>query len=103
MATLPEPETTTRCPSRDSPRAREHLVGEEHAAVAGGLGAHLRAAPAEALAGEHAGLVAVGDPLVLAEEVADLPAADADVTGGDVGVLAEVAVQLGHEATGRSA
>ena len=57
-----------------------------------------RAAPADALAGEHAGLVAVGDALVLAEQVADLAAADADVAGGDVGVLAEVAVELGHEA-----
>ena len=37
-------------------------------------------------------------PLVLAEEVADLAAADADVTGGYVGVLADVAVELGHEA-----
>src|SRR5690606_33553591 len=35
---------------------------------------------------------------VLAEQVTDLPAADADVAGGHVGVLAEVAVQLGHEA-----
>src|SRR5690606_7592872 len=35
--------------------------------------------------------------LVLAEEVADLAGAHADVTGGDVGVLAHVAVQLGHE------
>ncbi len=34
---------------------------------------------------------------VLAEQVADLAAADADVTRGDVGVLAEVAVQLVHE------
>src|SRR5699024_6231153 len=38
-----------------------------------------------------------GQSLVLAEEVADLAGADADVSGGDVGVLAHVAVQLGHE------
>ncbi len=75
----------------------QHLGGEQHAAVAGGLGPGLGAAPADALAGQHARLVAVGDPLVLAEQVADLPAADADVPGRDVGVLAEVAVQLGHE------
>src|SRR5690606_19051491 len=31
------------------------------------------------------------------EQVADLAAAHADVTGGDVGVLADVAVELGHE------
>ena len=51
----------------------------------------------EALAGEHAGLVAVGDALVLAEQVADLAPADADVAGGHVGVLADVPVELGHE------
>jgi hypothetical protein len=75
----------------------EHLVGEEGRAVAGRLGAHQRAAPAQALAGEHPGLVAVGDPLVLAEQVADLAAADADVAGRHVGVLPQVAVELGHE------
>ena len=52
----------------------------------------------EALAGEDARFVAVGDALVLAEQVADLAPPDADVAGGHVGVLAEVAVQLGHEA-----
>src|SRR5690606_38455151 len=61
---------------------------------AGGLGAHLRAAPADALAGEDAGLVAVRDLAVHAEHVADLAAAHADVTRGNIGVLADVAVQL---------
>ena len=36
-------------------------------------------------------------PLVLAEHVADLALADADVAGGDVGVLADMARELGHE------
>ncbi len=76
----------------------EHLVDEEGGAVAGGLGAHQRAAPVEPLAGQHAGFPAVGDALVLAEHVADLAAADADVAGRHVGVLAEVPVQFGHEA-----
>src|SRR5690606_19483055 len=79
------------------PPGLEDLVGDEHRAVAGGLGADLPAAPAEAFAGQDAGLVAVGDPLVLAEQVADLAPADAGVTGRDVGVLADVPVQLGHE------
>ena len=39
----------------------------------------------------------VGDPLVLAEEETNLTATDADVTGRDVGVLTEMAVELGHE------
>src|SRR5699024_1113456 len=55
------------------------------------------AAPSGALAGEHAGLVLVGDALVLAEQVADLATAHADVPGGDVPGLTDVAVQLGHE------
>ena len=76
---------------------REHLLGEEDGTVAGGLGAHLGAAPSGSLAGEHPGLVAVGDLAVRAEQVADLAAADADVAGRNVGVLAEVAVQLAHE------
>src|SRR5690606_25981992 len=75
----------------------QHLGGEDGRTVAGGLLAHEGAAPVQALAGEDAGLVAVGEALVLAEEVADLAGAHADVTGGDVGVLAHVAVQLGHE------
>src|SRR5699024_2809753 len=53
--------------------------------------------PRQALAGEDAGLVAIGDALVLTEQVADLATAHADVTGGDVGVLAQVPVHLGHE------
>ena len=40
---------------------------------------------------------AVLEPLVLAEQVADLPGADADVAGGDVGVFADVAVEFDHQ------
>src|SRR5690606_30108728 len=76
----------------------QHLADEVDRPVAGRLGAHQGAAPVDALAGEHAGLVAVGDPLVLAEEVADLAGADADVAGRDVGVLPQVPVELGHQA-----
>src|SRR5690606_8819311 len=76
----------------------QHLLDEERAPVAGGLGPYLRSPVRQALARDHAGLVAVGDALVLAEQVADLPAADADVTGGHVRVLAYVPEQLSHEA-----
>jgi hypothetical protein len=75
----------------------QHRRREEDVAVARRLRADQRAAPARALAGEDAGLPAVGDAAVLAEQVADLPAADADVTGRDVGVLADVPVQFRHE------
>ena len=53
-ATLPEPETRTVLPLNDLPRVVEHLLGEVDAAVAGRLGTDERAAPVQALAGEHA-------------------------------------------------
>ncbi len=87
----------TRFPSKRLVVHGEHLLREERSTVAGRLGAHLRAAPALALAGEHPRLVAVGDLAVLPEQVADLAASDADVAGGHVGVLAEVTVELIHE------
>ena len=75
----------------------QHSLGEEHHAVAGGLGTHQGTTPGETLAGEHTGLVAIGDALVLTEQVTDLAHAHADVAGGHVGALADVTVQLGHE------
>ena len=57
----------------------------------------MNATPVEALAGQNTGLIAVGDPFVLAEHVADLAATDADVTSGHVRVFTQVAVQLSHE------
>ncbi len=75
----------------------EHLLCEVHRAVAGRLGAHLGAAPLDALAGEHARLVPVGDLAVLAEEVADLARSDADVARRHIRVLAQVPVELVHE------
>src|SRR5690606_34809828 len=76
---------------------RQHALDEVNGSVAGRLLARARSTPAQALAGQHAGLVAVGDALVLAEHVADLALADADVARGHVGVLASMAVELGHE------
>src|SRR5690606_22352363 len=60
--------------------------------------AHERAAPARALAGQHARLVTIRDALVLPEQVSDLALADAYVARGRIGELANVAVELGHEA-----
>src|SRR5208337_559772 len=67
------------------------------AAVAGGFGTNERAAPGQALAGEDAGEF-IAQPLVLAEEEADLASAHADVAGGNVGVGTDVAAEFGHEA-----
>ena len=74
----------------------EHLLGEVADAVARGFGAQGAAAPVAALARERAGEL-VAQPLVLPEEISDLASADADVTGRDVGVLADVALEFGHE------
>src|SRR5690606_29253817 len=49
------------------------------------------------LAGQHAGLIAVCQTLVLAEHVADLAAADADIAGGHVRVFAKMAMKLRNE------
>ena len=75
----------------------EHLLGEVADAVAGGLRAEEAAAPGDALAGQRAGEL-VTQALVLAEHEADLAAAHADVAGRHVGVGADVALELGHEA-----
>jgi len=76
----------------------EHFLGEEHHAIACGFGTGPAAAPVQPLAGKHAGFVAVGNALVLAEQVADFPAANANIPGGHVGVLAQMAIELGHQA-----
>ena len=75
----------------------QHLLGEVAQAVAGGLGTGERAAEGDALAGQDAGVLVL-QALVLAKQVADLAAADADVTGGHIGIRADMAVQLGHKA-----
>jgi hypothetical protein len=52
----------------------------------------------EAFARENAGFVTVGDTLVLAEHVAYFAAANADVTGRNIRVLADMAIEFRHEA-----
>src|SRR3546814_4718363 len=60
-----------------------------------------RAAPFESLAGQHPSEFA-GDPLVLAEHIADLAPADTNVARGDVDVGADVAIEFGHEALAKA-
>ena len=95
--TLPEPRDEAGLALEGLVARREHLGGEVDGAVAGGLGTDERAAELDALAGEHADEL-VADALVLAEHEADLAAAHADVAGGDVGAVADVTAELGHEA-----
>src|SRR6202011_4013910 len=69
--------------------ALEHLIGEVHAAIAGGLRTNQRTAPVQALTREDAGEL-IAQPLVLAEQKADLASADADVPRRDVRVRSDV-------------
>src|ERR1700681_4230516 len=77
--------------------ALQHLVGEVHAAIAGGLRTNQRTAPVQALAREDAGEF-IPQPLVLAEQEADLAPAHADVARRNVRVRSDVPRQFGHEA-----
>ena len=77
--------------------ALQHLVGEIDAAVAGGFRTNQRSAPAQAFARQDAREF-IAQPLVLAEQEADLASANADVPGRHVGVRSDVALQFGHEA-----
>ena len=74
-----------------------HVVGEIAQAIAGGLLPGQGAAVGQSLAGEHAGKL-VAQPLVLAEQIADFPRADADIAGGHIGVRADIFKQLVHKA-----
>ena len=95
--TLPLPETRQSLAFERVLAGLQHFLGEVHAAVAGGFGTNQRAAPVQALAGQHAGEF-IAHALVLAEQEADLASAHADVAGGNVGVRADVAAEFGHEA-----
>ena len=74
----------------------QHVLQEIDRAIAGRLGANQTAAVFQPLAGQHAGEL-VGDALVLAEHVADLARADADVASRHVDIGADMAIELGHE------
>ena len=68
-----------------------------HSAETGGLGAQDGTAGDNGLAGHGTELGTTDDAAILAIQVADLTAAHAQVAGGAVDVLADVAIQLGHE------
>src|SRR3546814_1123668 len=80
---------------------REHVGEEIDRAIAGRIGPDQRAAPFESLAGQHPSEFA-GDPLVLAEHIADLAPADTNVARGDVDVGADVAIAFGLEALAKA-
>ena len=74
----------------------QHLAHEIDAAVACGLGADQTPAKREPFARQRA-CEAVGEPLVHPEHVANLPLPDSDVSGGHIGVLADVPREFHHE------
>ena len=76
----------------------EHIFDEVQQAVAGRLGARQTAAVSQALARENCGIVSVANALVLPEKIANLAPADTNVTGRNVDVRTNVAVEFGHEA-----
>ena len=75
----------------------EHFCGVVNRAKAGSLGANEGTAVGATLTGQHAGEF-VAQSLVLTKEVADLACANADVACGNVGIGADVLLQLGHKA-----
>ena len=79
------------------PLSSQHALDEIDRAIAGRFGPRPRPAIGEALAGQHARFIAVAQALILAEHEADLAATHADVACGNVGMLAQIAVQFGHE------
>ena len=74
----------------------EHFLHVVAQTVAGSLGTSQRTAVGQALAGQNAGVL-VAQTLVLAEQKADLTAANTDIAGRYVGELTDVLAQLGHE------
>jgi hypothetical protein len=80
----------------------QHFLEEEDGAIAGGFIAHPRTAPMWALARQHAGLVAIGDALVLPDQVVDFAPAHGAVAGGHIREFANVPVPLRHEALAKA-
>ena len=74
----------------------EHFHQEIDITIAGGFGTDETSAKFEALAGEHTGEFA-RVLLICAEHVAHFATAHADIAGGHVAILTDVAVQLEHE------
>src|SRR5690606_14810656 len=75
----------------------QHALHEIDGAIARRLPTRAGAAIGQPFACQDAGFIAVGQPLVLSEEIADLAAANSDITRGDVGILSQMPPELGHE------
>ena len=78
------------------PAMLQHILKEIHRAVAGCFWPDHRSAIFQPLARQHAGKL-TGDALVLAEHIADLAPAHADIACRNVHIRADMAVEFGHE------
>ncbi len=74
----------------------QHLPGKEDDTVAGRLRPTRQTAEGETFSCDHA-LVAIGEPLILPEQIADLPGPHAQVAGGHIRMRPDMAEQLRHE------
>ena len=79
-----------RLPFQAFAQPLQHVLGEVNDAVPGGLLAHPASTEREPLPGEHP-RHPVRQTLVGTEQVADLTRTDTDITGGYVGIVANVA------------
>ena len=74
----------------------EYFLRIVQRAVAGRFRAQQRSAEGHSLAGEDAVLIGIADPAVLAEQIADLSAADTDISGRNIRIRADMTVELCH-------
>ena len=76
---------------------RHHFLHEVDDAVPCGFRADERSTPGEAFTSENSGLMTARNASILTEKVADFAPTDADVTCGNVDILADMALELQHE------
>ena len=80
------------------PFGLQHGLTEVGDAETGRFRTGQTAAVRQAFAGQNAIFIAALDPFVLAEQIADFPAANAKVACRHVGVRPDMTIQLGHKA-----
>ena len=83
------------------PLRMQHVFQKVDRSVACCFGSHEAAAKFQTFASEHAGKFR-GDTLVRASHIADLAAANPDVSSWNVGIMSNMAIELGHETLAKS-
>ncbi len=80
----------------------EHFVNKEGSSVASCFRTHQRATPVDPFTGKNSRFPTVGDALVLAKHITDFTTTNTDVPGRNVCMLADVAIELSHEALAKT-